>query len=196
MRKHLTFVTFAVVTLSFAACSQGAEVTFSFSPLPPSSGPSPSSVTGSDGATINPSGSLPPSSSPGSTGTVTDGAAPVSVSGSTSMSVSFAARGRPALWAPPPGSMALQWDGPSGQSFGMGGSSFTGQQATSTALSLSFVIRVVGAKVEFRSTAGECLITITTSEAANMAGQFQCTGVRNGDGTIVVNAQGSFTAVG
>jgi len=194
MRKSLTFVTLAAATLALAACAKGAEPTFSFSPLPPSS--SPSSVTGSDGATINPSGSLPPSSSPGITGTVTDGAATVSVSGSTSTSVSFADLVSPALWAPPPGSMALQWDGPSGQSFGMGGSSFAGQQATSASLSLSFTIRVDSAKVEFRSTAGECLITITTAEAANMAGQFQCTGVRNGDGTIVVNAQGSFTAVG
>jgi hypothetical protein len=92
--------------------------------------------------------------------------------------------------------MAPQWDAPNGQSFGMGGSSFTGQQPTSTALSLSFVIRIDSAKVAFRSTAGECLITITTAEVSAVEGQFQCTGVRNGDGTIVVNAQGSFTAVG
>jgi hypothetical protein len=193
MRKNLTFLTVAFVALVAVACSKEAGPTFSFS-LPPSSSPSP--VTGSTGATINPSGSLPPSSSPGITGTVTDGAATLSVTGSTSSSVSFDQLVSPALWAPPPGSMALQWSGPSGQSFGMGGSSFAGQQPTSAALSLSFVIRIDNAKVEFRSTAGECLITITPADVANMGGQFQCTGVKNGEGTIVVNAQGSFTAVG
>lgn len=194
MWRKLTFVTLAVVALASVACSNDDGPSFSFSPLPPSS--SPSGVTGSDGATINPSGSLPPSSSPGITGTVTDGAAELTVSGATSTSVSLPELVSPALWAPPPGSMALQWDGPNGQSFGMGGSSFAGQQPTSSALSLSFTIRIDNVKVEFRSTGGECLITITPAEVASMGGQFQCTGVKNGDGTIVVNAQGSFTAVG
>jgi hypothetical protein len=194
MRKNLTFVTLAVIALAGVACSKDDGPTFSFSPLPPSS--SPSAVTGSNGTTINPSGSLPPSSSPGITGTVTDGAATLNVTGSTSTSVSLAELVSPALWAPPPGSMALQWDGPNGQSFGMGGSSFAGQQPTSPALSLSFVIRIDDVKVEFRSIGGECLITITPAEVSSMGGQFQCTGVKNGDGTIVVNAQGSFTAVG
>lgn len=193
MRKHLTFVAVALMTVAAASCSND-EPTFSFSPLPPSD--SPSGVTGSTGTTINPSGSLPPTSSPGITGKVTDGAAALSVTGSTSASLSFDDLSTPALWAPPPASMALQWDAPNGQSFGMGGSSFTGQQPTSAALSLSFVIRIDSAKVAFRSISGECLITITTAEVSSVAGQFQCTGVRNGDGTIVVNAQGSFTAVG
>lgn len=192
MRKHLTLVAVAIMTIAATSCSND-EPTFSFSPLPPSSS---GAVTGTPGATISPSGGVPPTSPPGIVANVTDGAAALSVTGSTSASLSFDDLASPALWVPPPGSLALQWDGPSGQSFGMGGSSFTGQQPTSTALSLSFVIRIDGAKVAFRSTAGECLITITSAEVSAVAGQFQCTGVRNGDGTIVVNAQGSFTAAG
>ncbi len=194
MRRSLTFAAVAVATLLGAACSGDSGPTFSFSPLPPSS--SSSGVTGSTGTTINPSGSLPPSSSPGITGAVTDGTATMSVTGSTTASVSFATLVTPALWSPPPGSMALRWGGPNGQSFGMGGSSFAGQQPTSSALSLSFVIRIDNSKVEFRSTAGECLITITLADVSSLAGQFQCTGVKNGEGTIVVNAQGSFSASG
>lgn len=194
MRKNLTFAALGVVMLAAGACSKDAGPTFSFSPLPPSS--SPSDVTGSAGASIDPSGSLSPSSSPPIAATVTEGAATMVLTGSTSTSVAFDDLASPALWTPPPGSIALRWNGPNGQWLGMGGPSFAGQQPTSAALSLSFVIRIDNAKVEFRSTAGECLVTITPAEVASMGGQFQCTGVKNGDGTVVVNAQGGFTAVG
>jgi hypothetical protein len=194
MRRNLTFAALGVVMLAAGACSKDAGSTFSFSPLPPSS--SPSDVTGSASASIDPSGSLSPSPSPAVAATVTNGAATMVVTGSTSMSVAFDDLASPALWTPPPGSMALRWDGPNGQWFGIGGASFAGQQATTAALSLSFVIRIDDAKVEFRSAAGECLITITPAEVSSMGGQFQCTGVKNGDGTVVVNAQGGFTAVG
>ena len=63
-------------------------------------------------------------------------------------------------------------------------------------MSLSFTLRVGGKLVTFHSTAGECIITITAAQANDVEGLFQCTGVTNADGTLVLNAQGSFGATG
>ena len=103
----------------------------------------------------------------------------------------------PALWSPPPGSVALQWNGADKQTLGLGGPSFAGQQADlvhGVALLHPAHRREAGRRSD--STAGECIITITAAQANNVEGLFQCTGVTNADGTLVLNAQGSFGATG
>ena len=37
---------------------------------------------------------------------------------------------------------------------------------------------------------------VTTAEPATFAGTFSCTGITDEDGSIVVNAQGTFSATG
>jgi hypothetical protein len=153
-------------------------------------------VTGNTGTIIDPSSSLPPSSSPGITGSVTQGSATMTLSGTASGNLTLNTLSSPAIWSPPPGSLALLWSGPLKQSFGLGGASFVGQRSTSGALSLSFTVIVNAAAVAFTSTSGECIITITTAETTSVAGTYQCTGVPNDDATVLINAQGSFSATG
>lgn len=191
MRRNLTIVAVAAVSSLAAACSGGGS---DASPSPASVAPS--GVTGNNGVVINPNGSLPPTSSPGITGSVTQGSAAVNLSGASSGSLTLSNLSSPALWSAPPGSMALLWSGPSQQTFGLGGASFSGQQSTSAALSLSFTAPVSGTATAFTSTRGECIITITTAEATSVAGSYQCTGVPNDDASIMVNAQGTFSATG
>ena len=193
MPKNLTIAAAALLAVAGAACTRGRPAD---SPLPTPASSSPAGVTGTTGTTIVPSGSLPPSSSPGITGSVTTGTATVAVSGAATASVTFGTLGAPAIWAPPPGTMALQWNGPGDQTLGVGGTAVLGQRPTSTSLSLSFTVKLGTTDVGFRSTAGECIVTINTVADRSVAGLFQCTGVKNSDGTIVVNAQGSFGATG
>ena len=193
MRRHMTIAVAAVLCLLPVACS-GDGSQSSPSPAPSSAGPS--GVTGNTGTIINPSSSLPPSSSPGITGSVTHGSAAVTLSGAGSGNLTMSKLSSPALWSVPPGSMALLWSGPSQEALGLGGASFVGQQSTSGALSLSFTAPVNGTTTAFTSTHGECIITITTAEATSVAGSYQCTGVPNTDASIMVNAQGTFSATG
>ena len=190
-RKLMIAAVVATLALAGVACSKDTPATPSIS-----FSPSPVPVSGGTGVTISPSGSLPPSSSPGITGSVTDGSATATMTGAFAGTLAFDDLASPALWSPPPGSVALQWNGAGKQTLGLGGPSFAGQQATSSTVSLSFTLRIERKLVTFRSTAGECIITITTAEANDVEGLFQCTGVTNADGTLVLNAQGSFGATG
>ena len=193
MRSSLTIAVLAVVSFAAAACS-GDDT--QASPTPVTSSAVPSGATGNTGTIIDPSGSLPPTSSPGITGSVTQGNATMTLSGAASGTVTLSTLSSPAIWSPPPGSMALLWSGPAKQAFGLGGASFVGQRSTSSALSLSFTVLVGGAAVAFTSTSGECIITITTAQTNSVAASYQCTGVPNDDASIVINAQGSFSATG
>ncbi len=181
----------ATLALAGVACSKDADTTPSLS-----FSPSPVPVSGGTGVTISPSGSLPPSSSPGITGSVTDGSATATVTGAVAGTLVFDDLASPALWSPPPGSVALQWNGADKQTLGLGGPSFAGQQATSSTMSLSFTLRAGGKLVSFHSTSGECIITISAAQPNDVEGLFQCAGVTNADGTLVLNAQGSFGATG
>jgi hypothetical protein len=192
MRKKLKIAgVVATLALVGAACSKSTDSTPSLS-----FSPSPVPVSGATGVPTSPSDGLSPSASPGTAGSVTDGSATATMTGAFAGTVTFDDLASPALWSPPPGSVALQWNGPDKQTLGLGGPSFAGQQATSPTVSLSFTVRTGGKLVAFRSTAGECIITITTAEAADVEGLYQCTGVKNADGTLVLNAQGSFGATG
>jgi hypothetical protein len=43
---------------------------------------------------------------------------------------------------------------------------------------------------------GRCDVIVTTAEVATFEGTFSCTGITDENGSIVVNAQGTFSATG
>jgi hypothetical protein len=118
------------------------------------------------------------------------------VSGSVNTTVSFASLVSPAIWSPPPSGLALVWKGPAKQSFGLAGDSFSSLQPTGATLTLSLTLHVGDTTMAFQSSAGECNVTITPALATNMGGTFQCTGLRTSDGSLTINANGSFSATG
>jgi hypothetical protein len=48
----------------------------------------------------------------------------------------------------------------------------------------------------FVSDGGRCHVILTTAEVATVEGTFSCTGITDENGSIVVNAQGTFSAKG
>jgi len=196
MRTRFTVVTILLLSVLGAACRGEEEPpTFSFSPIsPPVTGPAatgvtgPTAVTGATGA--------PPMGSPGVTGAVNTGTASVSTTGVLTSQVTYTTLASPAIWAVPPGGMALNWTATRNQTLGISGASFTAQQPTAPERLLQFSVQGPDGLVVFQSSAGECLVTITPALATQMGGTFLCTNIQSEDGSITVNAQGSFSAAG
>jgi hypothetical protein len=153
------------------------------------------SVTASAAAPTGPS-VVSPTSTPAGAGSVTLGQASLSLSGGINAAVSFGRLATPAEWMPPPGAIALSWNGPGEQVLSLAGTSFTSQIATDAEHSLSFTVNVDGAPVSFSSTAGECSVTISPALPTQMGGTFLCTNLSSVDDVVSVNAQGSFSATG
>ncbi len=101
----------------------------------------------------------------------------------------------PAVWSPPPGTIALRWSGDGG-SLTIAGASFTNRVTTSASLTLTFSVRVDGIARTFRSGSGECAITISEALPTQMSGVYQCSQVSSENGTLTVDAQGTFQASG
>jgi hypothetical protein len=196
MRTRFTVVvTILLLSVLGAACrGDEAPPSFSFSPIPPSvtapaiTGPAGTGATGATGA--------PPTGSPGVTGAVSTGTASVSTTGVLTTQVTYPTLASPAIWAVPPGGMALNWTATAKQSLGISGASFTAQQPTAPERLLQFSVLGPDGLVVFQSSAGECLVTITPALANQMGGTFLCTNIQSEDGAITVNAQGSFSAAG
>ena len=184
MRARFTVVAVLMFTILVAACRGEQEPPLpSFSLVPQPTGP-----------TGNALPSEPPTGSPGITGAVDTGAASVTTTGAITTSASYPTLASPAIWTPPPGGIALNWTGAGDLSLGLSGASFTSQQPTAPARVLQFSVRGAEGAVVFRSTAGECLVTITPALPDQMGGTFLCTGIPSEDGAVTVNAQGSFNA--
>lgn len=195
MRRSLVIAVGLAVGLVAVACSRDGSPP-SPSPPPQTSSTSPAGVTGGAGTIINPSGSVPPTSSPGITGSVSRGTASVAVTGGLNATVALGKLSS-AVWAPPPSGIALTWAGDRQQSLSIGGPSFTSQQPTSDARVLSFgVLGSTGSLVQFRSAAGECLVTINPALPDNMGGVFTCHQLASSDGAVTVDVQGTFSATG
>lgn len=125
------------------------------------------------------------------------GAADVMVTGAVNASESYPALGLPALWLPPPADFAMTWIGPGDRAMTLSGESFTAQQPTAATRVLTFSILGDDGALEFTSDAGECLVTISPALPDRMGGTFLCTavsGVASDGSTVIVMAQGSFTA--
>jgi hypothetical protein len=189
-----TLITATLTLVVATACSGGAasEATAS-SPASPVSSISP--VSTSAGATASVAAS-PSASSTGVVGAVRTGSASVEVVGSATASVSFPGLTVPAVWAPPPGAMGLRWWGPAGQFLALGGTSFAGQQPTSGSFTLTLSVDIGATTYRFRSTGGECLVTISPALASQVGGVFQCSSVTSAKGALTVDAHGTFSAAG
>jgi hypothetical protein len=202
--------TFAVVLL--VACGGGDQALQSLGPPPEASptgnaspagnvspagttGDSPTAATGTTGTTINGSGGPVPTTSPGITGSVTSGNATLAVSGALQTTQPTLPLSSPAVYAPPPGAFALSWAA-AAAGFALGGSSSVGTHPTSADLRLTFFVHSASGTASFSSTDGGCQVTVTQAEATAFAGTFSCAGIADVNGTVVVDAQGSFTATG
>lgn len=92
--------------------------------------------------------------------------------------------------------MALNWLSSEGGSFGINGPSFQGTVQTNAALRLELTIRESDERVAFRSNDGSCSITIDRASVSNLSGAFTCSGLASTDGSVMVDATGTFTAAG
>jgi hypothetical protein len=159
----------------------------------------PASSDASSGPQSLAPGQLPTSSAGAATGKVTTGSATVKLDGDLEGTVELPTLGPPALYSPPPGSMAVVWtDG--AQTMGLTGMSFEGKQRTSGTLALTLDVHGNGdSVVVLASTAGECTITVDTAEVGSLAGSLACTDLEAttaGGDTLKVDATGTFTASG
>ena len=183
MRARVKVLASALLTISVTACGNDDEP--APSPTPPTESVEPS---------VSAFPSTPPTGSPGITGAVNTGTASVRTDGSFTISVSYPTLSSPAIWTPPPGGIALNWSGSNKQTLGLSGASFTAQQPTSIERTLQFSVVGPDGLVTFVSGGGECLVTITPALPEQMGGTFLCTGIASEDGSVTVNAQGTFAA--
>jgi hypothetical protein len=197
----------AATFVLLVSCGGGGQALQSLGP-PPEASPtgdaspagtsgtgSPTAATGTTGTTINGSGGPVPTTSPGITGSVTTGNATITVSGALQTTQPTLPLASPAVYAPPPGAFALNWSAPAA-GFALGGTSFVGTHPTSAGLGLTFFVHSASGTASFSSTDGGCQVTVTQAEATGFAGTFSCPGISDVNGTLVVDAQGSFTATG
>jgi hypothetical protein len=195
MRRNLTAMAIMSVIVAGTACATGKS-SVTIPTLVPTPNGSPAASDGT-GTIVNPSGSVPPTGPPGVTGSVTHGQASLTLSGGLIQTTSFPTLGAPAIWSPTPGTMTLSWTGLDPvESISVGGPSFNGQQSTSQSLTLAFSVKTPKGTVSFRSQAGECTVTLNPAQPTQVGGLVYCTNLKSVDGSVTVNAQGSFTAVG
>jgi hypothetical protein len=138
--------------------------------------------------------SEPPSGSPGVTGNLTVGAASVTTTGGLIATATYDTLFTPGIWTLPPGAISLSWRAKGRQALSITGPSFTAQLPTEVDRVLEFSLPGPDGLLTFRSSGGECLVTISPALADQMGGSFICTALTSSDGTITVNAQGSFSA--
>lgn len=92
--------------------------------------------------------------------------------------------------------MALNWLSSGDGSFGINGPSFHGTVQTDSALRVELAIREGERIVAFRSNDGSCSVTIDRASVSNLSGAFTCSDLASTDGSVVVDATGTFAATG
>jgi hypothetical protein len=182
VRSAAAIVT-AVCLLVPSACDRSE-------PLPP---PSPVPI----GSPVDIPASVIPTIDPEATSGLTLGSATVTVTGAISASETYPTLGLPAVWALPPETFSITWDGGGERALSLSGTSFTSQQPTSAERVLTFSVRGPEGPISFRSDTGGCLLTITPALPDRMAGTFLCSTI-SGEGedgaSVTAAAQGSFSA--
>jgi hypothetical protein len=101
----------------------------------------------------------------------------------------------PTIYSPPPGQFSLGWDTDTA-ALVLSGRSFVGNHPTSEILRLTFSVSSGATTTSFASQDGGCDVIVTTAGPASFEGTFSCTGIADEDGSVVVNAQGTFSASG
>ena len=161
-----------------------------FPPLP--SPPTAATAVPTSPPVTSPTGSTSPS--PTVIGNVATGSAVVTATGGLSASATFDELVAPGIWTLPPGAIGLRWRGPARQTISISGPSFTAQLPTDIDRVLEFTLLGPAGLQTFRSSGGECLVTISPALADQVGGSFTCSGLTNDDGTVTVSAQGTFSA--
>ena len=184
MRSNLIVATAALILL--VACG-GDDLE--------SPGPSPEPSPAGNVSPATGAGTPLPTASPGFTGSVNVGNASLAISGAMHISEAALPLTAPTIYAPPPGPFALGWDTDTA-AFALNGNSFIGNHPTSKDLRLTFSIRSGDETTSFASEDGGCDVIVTTADPATFEGTFSCIGISDEDGSVVVNAQGAFSAAG
>jgi hypothetical protein len=183
MRSLAVFAAASIVALAAAGCDDDAPAG------PATSSPEPQSLA---------PGTLPTSSPGAATGTLTSGSATIELDGDLRGRVRLQTLGPPALYSPPPGSIAVVWtDGR--QSMGITGPSFEGERPTSNTLTLRLEVRNGPEAAVLTSAAGQCTLTVDTAVESSLAGTFACADLAAPTATgdaLSVDATGTFTASG
>jgi hypothetical protein len=183
-RRVVVVAELALVTTDATACSatgigQGPTV-------------SPPPDDGSPSVTVSPS----PTGSPGPASPLTAGGATVVLSGDLTETVALTSLRTPAVWAPPPAPMDVAWETDAGAVLRLQGEAFVSLARTSQERVLSFRVGGPGDPLEFSSSAGECSVTITPALPDDIAGVFSCFQLTDAEGTVTVDARGTFAATG
>jgi len=175
-----------------AACGGTREVT------QPSSFPS--GPISFESASVSPATGVLPTTSPGAaTGRLLNGAAEARLSGDLLGVRSFPSLAPPALYSPPPGGLAVVWQSAAGtETLSLTGSPVTGEQPTSSTLTLTLNVLNGDQPVLLSSSAGECTVTIAEATASTLRGSYVCDRLTTEieGGAIIVDASGIFTASG
>jgi hypothetical protein len=192
-RSKVCFIAIVATVAAVTVACRGDD--FDALPSPPTAIPT-GTVSATVTATPSTLPSVPPSGSPGVTGTLTTGTASVTVTGGVNATVTYETLFTPGIWTLPPGAIALSWRGTGRRAVSITGPSFTAQLPTDVDRVLEFSVPGPDGLLTFRSSGGECLVTISPALADLMGGSFTCVSVASDDGTVTVNAQGSFDAQG
>lgn len=191
-RSKVCFIAIVATLAAVMVACRGDD--FDALPSPPTAIPT---GTVSVAATPTPTlPSAPPSGSPGVTGTLTTGTASVTTTGGVNTAATFDTLFTPGIWTLPPGAIALSWRGSGRRAVSITGPSFTAQLPTDIDRVLEFSVPGPDGLLTFRSSAGECLVTISPAFADQIGGSFTCVSVASEDGAVTVSAQGSFSAQG
>jgi hypothetical protein len=162
--------------------------------VPPVS-PSPMPAAGGTGTAIDDSGGPVPTTSPGITGSVNAGSASITVSGGLQTTQPSLPLASPAIYAPPPGAFTLAWS-TAAAGFALGGTTFVGTEPTSETLRLTLTVHSASGTASFTSVDGGCDVTVTTADATSFDGTFACSRMSDANGTVVIDAHGTFSASG
>jgi hypothetical protein len=196
---RIVLVLFAAASMG-VACSQRDEGP----PASPSSA-FPTGTTGSDvvdttgpmGATAGTgsTGGLPIASPGSATGQLGSGTVTFETTGTFEVHRTLDQMVSTVYRPPPDGGLVLVWTAGGGDAttVGIGGASFTGTRPTSATLTLTFVVQSSGGIGAFKSSDGECEITIDVATETAIGGDFRCSDVAAQTGQVV-SVTGSFRA--
>ena len=149
---------------------------------------------GSTGSQPSGLGSVPPTGPPGRAVSVTAGRADVTVVGDVHGARVYAQLTTPAIYAPEVGGITLAWRSDRFEVLTISGTVTSGDQPTSSALSVQFMLQQGSKLVAFSSSGGECDITVETLDETSLRGSFDCPELTSIDGNRTVKAAGSFEA--
>lgn len=199
-RRALAMFAPLLVLDALPSCSEDepapvVQPTSAFGPTGPTGAPDGTGSTGPIGETDGgATGAGVPTTTGATPGDLSSGRVSISLAGDIRASKAIAEL-ISAVYAPPPGGMALVWTagGTDATTFGLGGLSFTGEQSTWPMLSLTLTVQTKDTISTFVSSAGECTVTIGVADASGITGDFACAGLSSGTGEIV-DVNGSFFA--